>query len=270
MRLLGALMLLLQPLILWTTEYAPWYGRYLELYPKITYRYQTYQTIDSPVRDLPYTSNDQMLDASLYSSYDRYALELEIFSAHTRAHTYFLDSLRLTARYQLTDDVIGDAFSSVAGVSLNQVFTKGLDDISFFHHGEVEGELFITVGIECAPQAFWVKRSYALLGLGAGDHGSPWLHALLALETKRSPSQKMAIYLEALMGCGDKNILKTTDFHGYGAIAHRSLDIKCSWEQYIADTHALWKIEGAYRLFAYNCPKNAFNLYLSIIYPFGL
>ena len=263
-------MLLLQPFILLTTEYAPWYGRYLELYPKITYRYQTYREIDTPAKDLFYKSNDQMLDASISSSYDVYALELEVFSADTKAHTYFFDSVRLTARYQLTDDVIDDPFSSTIGVNFNQVSTKGLEDIGLFHHGQVEGELFIAVGKEFAPKDFWVKRSYAVLGLGAGDHGSPWLHGILAFEKKFCNSQKIAFSLEGLFGFGDKNILTTKDFHGYGAIAHRSLDLKCSWEQFIAQTNALFKIEGAYRLFAYNYPKNAFNLYMSITYPLSL
>lgn len=266
----GWLLLLLQPFFLLSTELAPWFGRYLELYPQLTYRYQNYNKIQSPLGDLPYRSKDHIVTGSISSSLGDYALELEGRAAATHAHSFYFDSFRLTGRYVLMNDVLGAPLSAVLGVMLSQVFTKGLEDPSLFHHGEVEGEIFLSLGKECAPKAFWVSRKWALIGVGSGDHGSPWLHGLLVYEKSSCQLRRFKLYLEALGGFGKENLVTTTNFQGYGPIAHRSLDLGLSAEKSFISSLTTFKLEGIYRLWAYNYPKNTFNVIFSIIYPFGL
>ena len=95
--------------------------------------------------------------------------------ASTRRQRGGIDHLRATGRYIVLDDVAGDPISLTAGLSYIESFIPGLHDVSSFHHGRAEGELFLSVGKERRAWASWIRRWWAAGAIGIGDRGSPWL-----------------------------------------------------------------------------------------------
>jgi len=261
--------LLLCPIALFATEYAPWYERNLELRPKATLLYQTYNSVQSPHRPKRHPSNDIFLDLSLSTYLMAFGVELETSFAHTRHQRQLnWDDLSLTGRYQLLDDVTGDPISLTAGATIRQVLKLARHDVSCFYHGGLEGEFHLAAGVETSCAQFWVSRLWGMLGLGIADLGSPWIRANLEWNHNCYDLYGASLYLNTLWGLG-RNNLRLKDFKGYGPIAHRSADAGIRYGHTFEFGGTLG-VGIARRIYARNCPRNVNQVYICFIYPFGL
>jgi hypothetical protein len=249
------------------TELSPWYSRYLEIQPKVSYFYQYYPSICISNKTKHYPAHNQFVNMSVSGAYDRWSLELESNFADTRHRTWSFSDVRLTLRYQWLDDILGDSFSLVSGCTLIQDIQLAKHDISCFYHGCLEGELHVSVGKETSCQQFWVSHLWGVAALGIADEGSPWIKGEVSWDHNGWDLHDIKLSVVSLWGLG-RNNLNPRRFKGYGGIGHYSIDLAVNYH-YAFEFGGILGLEYSYRLYAHNCPSQVNTFGVNFIYPFG-
>lgn len=257
------------PVFVFATELRPWTDRDLEIQSRTTYLLQSFSDVSAPHGPTHYGSNDSFLTFSLPLSFVQYSIELEATAAATRRHSFNMDNVKLTGRYQWLNDVIGDPVSLITGLSISEVFRRGRHDIGIFHHGSFETEAHISIGKEVTCYQFWTSRWWSILGLGMGDVGFPWIRLDGGWEQNWWDLNKMQIFGHSLWGLGNRNLSLVRHFPGYGKIQHQSIEIGTRYSR-LFECGLTVSLEYAYRIYSKNCPRNV-NLFLvQLHYPFGI
>lgn len=247
----------------------PWYSNALELNTELLYTLQNYRKVETECGHHKYRSNDSFVTLSIGTSFEPYAIDMEITGANTRHHHTYFDDFALTARYQWLDDVIGDYVSLVTGVTMIAATDIGKRDISNFFHGNIEGEFHVSVGREMTCFDTWSSRWWAVGGIGIADVGSPWVRGDAAYEMTLTSVDVLRLYANTLWGLGGDRLCLCHRFHGYGPINHQSVDIgmalfhdfECGGTAQLAYSARVW---------AKNCPMQVNLVTVSFQYPFGL
>lgn len=158
------------------TEFIPWLSPVYVVEGRTTAWYEGYPSVDARHGGRRYSASNGFLDLSAsIATREDWAVELEAIAAVTRHRSFGMDSLLLTGRYFLLNDVIGDPVSLSGGMTVIKVFKPAWHDLSIFHHGGIEGEAHVAVGKEFSCMQFWTSRIWAVGAFGVGDVGSPWL-----------------------------------------------------------------------------------------------
>lgn len=237
---------LFSPLLCWGTLHLPWLETYLQPEVRASFRYLAYE----------HSSNNYFFDASAsLTATPTFSVELEAELAKTSRQTWGVDHLKATGRYVLWDDIAGDPLSVTLGLSLIQAFQPSLRDISSFHHGISEAELFLSFGKETAQGEEWVRRWWGFGAIGIASRGFPWYRGRLSYEWRIRQLFELAIFADGLKGAGFKK-LHRHHFKGYGAIDHRSVDLGLRLT-YLIPFFGSFYVEYAYRPYAQNFPKRA-------------
>jgi hypothetical protein len=265
----GLIGFFLLPAVIIGTERMPWYGKSLEIEPRLTYLYQNFQDFKAGPHSLCYPSNDHFIIASIGSSYDRYAVEYEFVVSSTRYLSTGMDCQRLTGRTLILNDVTGDPISLTAGVTLTQASPGGVKDPGSFHHGRVEMEWHGALGKEWSCDSTWESRAWVVAGLGLADSGSPWIRADAAWENNYMDTHLLGIFVNTLWGLGGNSVHSLRRFDGYGPIHHQSVDWGIRYAYTFCGNYML-TLAYSRRVYAENFPLNA-NLCMATLYvPFGL
>lgn len=254
----------------YSTEYQPWLGNFYEFELRSSLKYQGYAWLATGSHHQKYTSNDVFLNLSLSNSLPDPDIggELEITEARTRKQSGEIDQIKLTGRYLWQDDVAGDPYSLVIGLSYIQAFKNSLRDVSSFHHGLYNTELFVSVGQENPDESLWGSRWWGVAAFGIAEQGSPWLRLRLNFDKRWFEKHEMEIFVHTLWGLGGRK-LHLHDFHGYGPIKHQSIDLGLRYT-YVLDYYGNASLEYSYRVYAYNFPAYVHQVQAQILYTFGL
>jgi hypothetical protein len=262
-------LLLLLPIKGWGLERQPWIGNYLEFDWRQIALYQTYSKIDEESYFVPYSSDNIFVTTQLSNAIKPdFSLGIEATLAHTRHQKINVDHLSLGGRYVLKDDISGDLVSLTAGFHFTQSFKNSLNDISSFHHGRAEVEAFLSIGQENAQGKEWNSRWYFSGGIGIADRGSPWLDGRFVYENRFLSKHQYSLFLNSLYGLGHQS-LHLHHFHGYGSIAHRSIDLGIGYVYWI-DYFGSLAVEYSKRVYARNFPVQTDSFLIKIVYVFGL
>lgn len=262
--------IILFQLSLHATELMPWTERDLELYPRFDYLVQHYDKIHSTSGSKRRTAYDHFFTLGLSGSYSAWSAEVETTLANTRHRSLGFDNLKLTGRYQWYNDILGDDTISITpGITLSKASKVALKDLSSFHHGRNSAEAHLSIGKEMPCLDTWSSRGWGVLGIGVGDHGSPWLRSHLAWEKHFVPSMRWRVFCHALYGLGGNSLSFENGFSGYGSISHRSVDVGTSLQK-ATDCWGTFHLEYSRRVYACNFPQSADLVKISYIYPFGL
>lgn len=267
--LIGYLCLL--PTFSWSLEYRPWIGEYLEFEWRNSLLYQNYNAlaIDSSYKKR--SSNDLFLTTDLSNVIaPDFSVEAELTLARTRKQSWGVDHFSLAGRYVWSDDVWGDPITVTTGFVFTQAFLSSLRDISSFHHGRSEGELFISLGKEVAIEGEeWVSRCWGMVAIGSAiQRRSPWIRSVVAYDHRICRLHEIGVFANTLWGLGFKT-LDPEDFHGYGSIQHQSVDLGLRYT-YILQYVGHLNLEYSYRIYARNFPAETHLLLLNFLYTFGL
>lgn len=265
------------------TEYSPWFGPVLEIEGRATAYVVTYPSIEaserSPYQNFPVDRHDIRevssstngfldLSASIAPTEDISA-ELELVLADTQHRNFGVDSILLTGRYRLWNDIVGDPLSLSIGIQAIDVFKPAWHDLSVFHHGGIACEAHVAAGKEFECMQFWTTRIWGVGAIGIGDVGSPWVKGDLVWDHNWWDLHEVRLFAHTLWGLGGDRLNLTQPFKGYGSIRHQSVDIGARYSYFMEC--GLWvKFEYAYRVFARNCPEKASIVTLGIQYNFGL
>lgn len=268
MKLISVFLVLLTT-VATATDYQPWTKVDLQLYPRVDYIYQHYNKVKGSNGSLNRSGNDHILGFGMYACYSFYSLEFEGRLAHTRDLPCGLDHFKLTGKYQLWNDIVGDPLSVAVGGSVIAASRDAVEEYGLFHHAKLEGEVFVSLGRECSDLSNWLSRWWAMAGIGVGDRGSPWIFSQIAWEKKIFYEWQWRVFADLLFGLGNKAIDFSRQFQGYGLIRHRSVDlgagIYCS-----SFCRGDFYLEFKQRVWAYNFPSYAQIFQVCYIYPFGL
>lgn len=251
------------------TETQPWLGNIYEFEFRPSLMYQGYQKISSGSHSKKYSSSDLFLNASLSNALPSFGFEIEVLGARTRRQKADVDSVKMTGRYVWQDDIAGDPISLVTGLSYIQAFHASLKDISSFHHGFSDAELFISIGREHALESHWTSRWWGVLGIGsAADRGSPWFRFDMAYEKCTCEKHAFRVLCNTLWGTGHQR-LRLHHFDGYGPVQHQSIDLGLRYT-YLLDCFGSASLEYSYRIHARNFPEYTHHVVAQVLYTFGL
>lgn len=263
-------------------EQMPWFNKNLELELRSSYLFQTYPSIQSSKNSRHYSSDDSFLTFGVETSVPSLALtyfglpdvigaidgELEIVLAGTHHRHFGFDSARATLRNQWMDDVVGDPVSLATGLTGIQACQESLHDPSSFHHGKLEGEIHLSLGIEAGCYSTWTSRCWGFFALGSADVGSPWIRGDLAWEHLSDGQRtQIRVFTNTCWGLGGRSF-KLQKFHGYGPIAHQSIDIGLRYS-YDFDIWGVLALEYTYRPYARNFPQYTNRFSINYTFPYG-
>ena len=254
----------------YATEYQPWLGNFYEFELRTSGQYQGYTWLSSDSHLKKYYSNDVFLNVSLSNARPDPAIgtEVEITQARTRRQRGDIDQLKVTGRYVWQDDVAGDPLSLMTGLSYTQAFYYSLRDVSSFHHGFSNIELFISLGKENPDESVWASRWWGMLAIGVAERGSPWFRLHLNYEKRWREKHEVKTFLSSLWGLGHKR-LHPHHFHGYGSIQHQSIDLGLRYT-YLLELYGSASLEYSYRIYARNFPAFTHQVLAQLLYTFGL
>ena len=251
------------------TEKKPWLGNVYEFEFRPSLLYQGYSHLSSGSHSERYSSNDVFLDLSLSNSFPEIGLEAELVGAKTRHQPGNVDQIKLTGRYVWQDDIAGAPFSFVTGLSLIQAFHKSLKDVSSFHHGLSEAELFFSLGKEYSQDDKWGARWWGIFAIGAAaDRGSPWFRFDVAYDKRFYEKHELRFLMNSLWGTGHHR-LRRLHFDGYGPIQHQSVDLGIRYT-YLLEFFGNASLEYTYRVHARNFPEYTHRIMAQVLYTFGL
>lgn len=248
----------------------PWYPRTYEINPFVTGITQLSTCVQSPHGNFERGLHANYLNCGVYAAAYEFGAELDLSLAESSIRSFGFDSFSCTGRYQLWDDVaLVDPVSVIASISLKAATQTALNDIASFHHGKFETMMHVSVGKEFPCAQFWLSRFWGAVGLGIADVGSPWWHFYLCAEKNAFDKHKWKIFIDSLIGCGGESLSHCKKFHGYGPIAHRSVDLGVEYS-YSFDFGLNASLGYFYRIYAQNFPKNTNSIAVTLLYPFGL
>lgn len=252
------------------TEYQPWLGNFYEFEWRSSLRFQEYAWLSTDARLKKYRSHDVFLNASLSNALPdpEIGAEIEIVQGGTKKQKGGIDQVKITGRYLWLDDVAGDPLSVIFGLSYIQAFQRSLKDVSSFHHGLYNGEVFCSIGKETPLERLWGARWWVVGAIGVAEQGSPWMRIDLNYEKRIKDHHELAAFLRTLWGLGHKR-LRLHDFRGYGPIQHQSIDLGLRYT-YVIEFYGNASIEYSFRPYAQNFPCYAHQVIAQIMYQFGL
>lgn len=249
------------------TEQSPWIDHVLEPIIQVAGTYQHFQGYETKGNHCNQTENNALIDTGIFLALSAdMAFEAEMRIKRTHTFPWTIDCFKQTGRFGFLDDSEGDCFSLAAGLTLSEVFTRGLNDPAVFHHGHFEAEAFLTVGQEWICYDTWIYRLWGVVAIGQADVGYPWLRSLLAADYNIADTHFFRMKLEGRKGCGG-NRLHLLHFRGYGYINYYAIDTSVQYT-YQTDCGVLFGLEALGRLAEYNAPKHLTQLTLTLNYPF--
>lgn len=270
MRLITSSLAIFLSFSLYATDYRPWsFERDFEIYPRLDYAFQHYSRVATASGSQHLSANTHFVTAAVGASYGVYSGEAEVVCLGTPdSHPSFgFDYAKVTGRYHWRNDVIGDPLSLTFGISGAAVSFFGLHDLSAFHLGRFEGQLFLSLGKECVDKDTWSSRWWGVFALCLGDRGSPGIFSRWSWE-KHSFPYEWGIFAEFLGGLGNRS-LHLHSFSGYGSIRYRAVDLGIKVHK-LTSCDAILEGEIKQRVWARHFPKGATVIQVSYIYPFGL
>lgn len=258
------------PFLCYGIDTKPWLGNLYEFVWDTSYLYQGYPKVAEGSSLRKYSSDDFFLSTSLSNTFSEgsASAELEIVAANTRKQRG-IDHFSLAGRYSLLDDIAGDSVSLVTGLSLSVCTPKALKDISSFHHGRGEAELYLSLGSELERSTYlWLTRWWAVTAVGIADRGSSWLRANGAYEFRLGTFHEFRVFMDTLWGLGHHK-LRVCDFDGYGNIQHQSIDLGFRYT-YLIEFFGHCSFEYSYRPYSRNFPAQTHRCLFFLVYTFGL
>ena len=252
------------------TELAPWIGKdkLIEITPCYTYGYYPRINLDGTNR--PRSTHYHVSGISVaISPFPDWSVEAESTAASSDRRGYALEDYRITARYLVYNDVIGDPVSLYIGTTVKKATRAGQRDRSTLHHGEMNYEGHVAIGKEFICRQFWTSRLWNAWTVGIANRGSVWVHNILAFDINCWDVSQMGVYLKGYFGGGNTPLTLTPSFHGYGNIRYRAVEWGAYYKREVGDIGVL-SISYTQRPWARNFPTHAHLFTLSLIIPYNL
>lgn len=198
------------------------------------------------------------------------SIDTHIEGAKTNHHHFSFSAFALRARSQLTNDLVGDPFSSMVGLEFRRVSHLAVTDRSLPYHGkyEIEGQLSIGKEETCGPT--WLSRKWLALGLGiVANEGCPWLQLQLYFEKNLCDVGSWGAFVKGGAGFGNHRLHLKRHFDGYSHIRYRTVDVGAFFTRKIGDFGTL-EADYSFRVFARNYPAYVSTFLVQLTIPWAI
>jgi hypothetical protein len=252
------------------TQVSPWLPNDKEIELRCATTYQTYSKVQAASTEFSGDSNDFFLDLSVAGSpFYPITAEAELALAKTENRGYGIGDVKLTGRLLLMNDIVGDLFSLMGGVTFIYAPDATVNDPGTPHHGNIELEGHLSIGKELAEGKVWNHRMWALVGGGYAFENSPWLRYQGQYEYNICDRHQVHLFGKGRYGFGDKDFDPTKPFKGYQKIDYHFVDTGFAY-LYLIDYVGSIKGAFSYRAWTRNGPKDACIFTIEFLYPLGL
>ncbi len=249
---------------------SPWLGNPYQFNFESDISYSRYRYINGAEKQPSYAYQTYLTKEGVsFTTADSFEVEWEIELARTPRQLYGFRSSALGAKYRLFDDIEGDFLSLTFGASLRGVGGRSVRDVNSPYASYLNAEIAVCAGKEFTKKEDWTTRGYFATMAGLANRGSVWNRFDLVYEGKPTPSQVLKGFMEGYFGYGPLKKVDIDHFHGWGSVAHRSLDAGVQY-RYVFSLWGELGLSYAYRFFARSYPQNAQTVQLSYYLPFSL
>jgi hypothetical protein len=263
------LLFLLLPLMGSALEVQPWFGDCLEFHFLGSYAYSFFDKVENGKPQLEHTFQSNVAYLGLdFSPTPEWSIDTDIQLADTTQQKFNFRTIALQGRYLWLDDIIGDRVSLATGASARFTNTDSLRDVSCPSHANFDFELNFSMGKEFDVSECWAWRFWGFGALGHANKGSPWVRAILALETNYDDQHKVAFLAEGSNGYGRHSTVLIDDFDGYAKIRQKSIDIGVRYGYRIGVWGTL-RFSYMRRVLAKSCPEQVNDFIFSYLLPFS-
>lgn len=178
-------------------EVQPWFGDCLEFHFLGSYEYSFFDRVQKgrPQLTSTFESNVGYLGLD-FSPTPEWSIDGDLQIADTTKQNFNFRSVALQARYLWLDDIIGDRVSLATGFSSRFTNSDSLHDVSCPYHANFDFELNCSIGKEFDVSDCWAWRLWGYGAVGHANRGSPWVKAILAIETNYDDQHKLAFFSE--------------------------------------------------------------------------
>ncbi len=264
------LFFLLFPLFATSLEVQPWFGDCLEFHFLGSYAYSFFNKVEHGVPQLNYTFQSNVGYLGLdFSPTPEWSVDTDLQVAATSKEDFNFRSIALQGRYLWLDDIIGDRISLATGANVRFTNTASLRDVSCPSHANFDFELNFAFGKEFDVSSYWAWRFWGYGAVGHANRGSPWVRAILALETNYDDQHKFAFLASGSNGYGRHTTIFINDFNGYAKVRQKSIDLAFRYGYRIGVWGTL-RFEYARRVLAKSCPEQVNSFLFSYLLPFSL
>ena len=160
-------------------------------------------------------------------------------------------------------------FLGQTGLNFRAVSRRSLKDVSCIYHDRLNFELVNSVGKEFTVGARWVFRTFAYLGAGQANKGSPWVNAQVFLEGQFAIKHRIQVFTKGYFGFGKTSLVNIRSFDGYAKIHHQSIDVGVAYVYLINPQWGTVSLSYSYRPFARAFPEKAQTAFISYNFPFS-
>jgi len=231
--------------------------------------YYSYRYINGADPQPRYTYRNYLTTEALsFTLGDSFQAELELEMAVTPRQPYGFRSFAMQGKYLILDDIQGDPVSLAAGVSLREVGSKSVRDVSSPYASYFNTEAIFSVGKEFTKTSDWTTRGYLTGAIGIANKGSAWNRFDAVFEGKIARAHTLKGFLLGYFGYGSETRVNPNAFKGWGYVGHKSLDLGVQYKYQFF----LWGEIGlsyAYRVFARFYPDGQQTAVISYTLPFS-
>jgi hypothetical protein len=236
----------------------------------VNFAYSRYDKIQNAVRQPSHTYNNYIPLLGLgFTASESLALDAEVEFAQTPHQSFGFRSSALQGRLLLLDDIAGDPVSITAGVDVRGVSGRSVKDVSSPYASYFNAQASLALGKEISWQDTWKMRAYGWGSVGLANHGAPWIDSYLAIEGNIQNTHRILVFSDGYFGLGHKQKVNIQHFRGWGAFAHRSIDVGIRY-QYVFELWGALGFQYAYRVYAHSYPAKQQLFVLSYTLPFSL
>lgn len=262
-------LLSLVPALACTLELQPWFGSVYEFHFLGSYAYSRFNEVanGAPQLTKPFNSNLAQLGLD-FTFAPEWAVDADIQFADTTQMAFNFRSSAIQGRYLWLDDLVGDPISLTTGANFRGTSNESLHDISCPARSNLDFELNLALGKEFEANPSWLFRTWVYTALGQGIAGSPWVRAIVALETNIVEQHKLGLFAEGVNGFGGHRTVSTNHFDGYGKIRYKAIDLTARYG-YRLGVWGTLRAEYTHRFLAKSYPKDVNTWAVSYLLPFS-
>ena len=263
------LFLLFFPLFVFGLEVQPWFGDVYEFHFLGSYAYSRFNKVQNGMPQLtsPFNSNVAYLGLD-FSPSPEWSLDGDIQFADTTQQNFNFRTVALQARYLWLDDIVGDPISFATGGSVRFTNSNSLHDVSCPSHANADFEFNFSLGREYEANDSWRFRTWGYGAVGHANRGSPWVRAIVSIETNYEDLHKWAIYADGINGYGRHARVNTDHFNGYAKMRNKSIDLGIRYG-YRIGVYGTVRFEYMRRVLAMSSPQNVNAFIFSYLLPFS-
>ncbi|MBS0625012.1 MAG: hypothetical protein JSS32_03070 [Verrucomicrobia bacterium] len=270
MRKLRALLFALVPLAGFSIEVQPWFGDVYEFHFLGRYAYSFFDRIQNGFPQLTSQFNSHVAYLGLdFSPSPEWSIDYDLQLAATTQESFNFRSTAIQGRYLWFDDIVGDPISLATGFNTRFTNSASLHDVSCPYHSNADFEVNFSLGKEFDASESWRFRAWGFGAVGHGIRGSPWVRAIVSLESNIDDEHKFALYAEGINGYGRHTRVNIDHFNGYAKMRNKSIDIGFRYGYRIGVWGTL-RAEYIRRVLAKSCPQVVNTVMISYLLPFSL